>query len=99
MKMHYAISTNDDRVIINYLNAMMHAVEFQETFEWNALLSDVKLGKTCMDEKVIRFRKQNVGNSISYMHGICSLYLFSRTFFPQWRNVQLYGMLLNHEEV
>lgn len=45
MKMHYAISTNDDRVIINYLNAMMHAVEFQETFEWNALLSDVKLGE------------------------------------------------------
>ena len=37
-------------------------------------------GKTCMDEKLIRFRKQNLANSISYMHGICSLYLFSRTF-------------------
>ena len=41
MKMHYTISTNDDRVIIYSLNAMMHAVEFQETFACNALHWDV----------------------------------------------------------
>lgn len=64
---------------------MMHAVEFQEME--CATFGCETGGKTCMDEKVIRFRKQNVANSISYMHGICSLYLFSRTFFPQWRHL------------
>ena len=31
--------------------------------------------KNCMDE-VIRFRKQNLANSIGFKHGICSVYLF-----------------------